>query len=93
MHIDETDTYCIVIKYYHWWFHLEKPQMIQQSTLDILEKIKSFKILLSIKKKKQRISMFLCLFEKKIKFYPILSNFIQIYYHSRIPVNNEIKLR
>lgn len=49
--------------------------MIQQSTLDILEKIKSFKILLSTKKKKQRISMFFCLFEKKIKFYPILSKF------------------
>lgn len=36
------------------WFHLEKPQMNQQSTLDILEKIKSFKILLSTKKKKNK---------------------------------------
>lgn len=64
--------------------------MIQQSTLDILEKIKSFKILLSTKKKKTKNFNVLLSIREENK---ILSNFIQIYCHSRIPVNNEIWLR
>lgn len=60
--------------------------MIQQSTLDILEKIKSFKILLSTKKKTKNFNVLLSIREEN----KILSNFIQIYCHSRIPVNNEI---
>lgn len=58
------------------WFHLEKPQKFQQSTLDILSKKKSFKILLSTKKKTKNFNVLLPIREEN----KILSN--EIYYHS-----------